>query len=64
MMLTAFLELSHAEPGDSLASLIDINDTILEVGITPNRGDCLSHLGLAREVAAACRTTLIPPFWR
>ena len=55
------LELPNAELGDSLASLIDINDTILEVGITPNRGDCLSHLGLAREVAAACRTTLIPP---
>ncbi len=27
-------------------------DTILEVALPPNRGDCLSHLGLAREVAA------------
>ena len=27
-------------------------DTILDVEITPNRGDLLSHLGLAREIAA------------
>ncbi|MEO8438709.1 MAG: phenylalanine--tRNA ligase subunit beta [Spartobacteria bacterium] len=28
------------------------NDTVLDVEITPNRGDLLSHLGLAREIAA------------
>src|SRR5438270_1339651 len=28
------------------------NDTILDVEITPNRGDLLSHFGLAREIAA------------
>ncbi len=28
-------------------------DTLLDVEITSNRGDCLSHVGLAREVAAA-----------
>ena len=27
-------------------------DTVLDIAITPNRGDCLSILGLAREVAA------------
>ncbi len=27
-------------------------DTILDVEITPNRGDLLSHFGLAREIAA------------
>src|SRR3990167_5295168 len=28
------------------------NDTILEINLTPNRGDCLSALGLARELSA------------
>lgn len=27
------------------------DDTVLELGLTPNRGDCLSHIGVAREVA-------------
>ncbi|MGC8658562.1 MAG: phenylalanine--tRNA ligase subunit beta [Desulfomonilaceae bacterium] len=30
----------------------DVEDVILEVSITPNRGDCLSILGVAREIAA------------
>jgi phenylalanyl-tRNA synthetase beta chain len=29
------------------------NDTVLDVEITSNRGDCLGHIGLARELAAA-----------
>ncbi|MAV58728.1 MAG: phenylalanine--tRNA ligase subunit beta [Candidatus Marinimicrobia bacterium] len=28
------------------------NDTIFELDLTPNRGDCLSHLGVARELAS------------
>lgn len=44
-------------PGDSrvgtpLADAIGLNDWLLDVEITPNRGDCLSVLGVAREVAA------------
>ena len=35
--------------------------TILDVEVTSNRPDCLSHLGLAREVAAATRQRLKPP---
>jgi phenylalanyl-tRNA synthetase beta chain len=35
-------------------------DDILEVEITPNRPDCLSHLGLARELAAYFRMPLKP----
>ncbi len=34
------------------------NDTILDVEITPNRADLLSHYGLAREIAALTRTPL------
>jgi phenylalanyl-tRNA synthetase beta chain len=38
-------------------------DTILDVEITPNRGDLLSHFGLAREIAALTgkRLKLMPP---
>jgi phenylalanyl-tRNA synthetase beta chain len=36
------------------APIVDLfpSDTILDVEITPNRGDLLSHFGLAREIAA------------
>src|SRR5262249_36955409 len=37
-------------------------DAILDVEITPNRGDLLSHFGLAREIAALVRQSLrLPP---
>ena len=36
-------------------------DTVFEIAITPNRPDCLSHIGVAREVAALLNTTLQKP---
>ena len=41
----------EAKVGASLSDSVP-NDTILDVEITPNRGDLLSHFGLAREIAA------------
>ncbi|HEX4640103.1 MAG TPA: phenylalanine--tRNA ligase subunit beta, partial [Chthoniobacterales bacterium] len=41
----------EAKIGEPIASLFP-EDTILDVEITPNRGDLLSHYGLAREIAA------------
>ena len=41
----------EAKIGASIADLFP-GDTILDVEITPNRGDLLSHFGLAREIAA------------
>ena len=41
----------EAKIGEPIASLFP-DDTILDVEITPNRGDLLSHFGLAREIAA------------
>lgn len=35
------------------------SDTILGLDITPNRGDCLSHLGIARELSAIYHSPLI-----
>ncbi len=41
------------EPGtDFNAVMAPISDTIFDVFITPNRPDCLSHIGIAREIAA------------
>jgi len=38
--------------GQDFAAALSLADTVLEVAVTPNRPDCLSVLGLAREVAA------------
>ncbi len=42
----------NAEIGKPLASFLGLDDVILEIGITPNRPDALSHIGVARDVAA------------
>lgn len=47
-----------AQPGQDLIAALGLNDTIFEVNLTPNRGDCMSVLGIAREVAAARNVTL------
>lgn len=39
--------------GKPLAEVLGLNDAILTFKLTANRGDCLSHRGMAREVAAA-----------
>jgi phenylalanyl-tRNA synthetase beta chain len=39
-------------PGETLAQALGRNAWALDVNVTPNRGDCLSHVGIAREVAA------------
>ncbi len=44
-------------PGDAplgtrVPAILGIEDTILDIAVTPNRGDCLSVLGIAREIAA------------
>jgi len=38
--------------GADVAQILGLEDVVLEVAVTPNRPDCLSVLGLAREVAA------------
>lgn len=40
------------ESGLPLAQALGLEDYVLEIGLTPNRADCLSVLGIAREVAA------------
>ena len=47
--------------GWKIADVFGIEDTIIEVKLTANRGDCLSHRGMAREIAAAIGKPLKSP---
>ena len=40
---------SKAKIGDNVREVLDLDDQIIELDITPNRGDCFSVLGVARE---------------
>lgn len=44
--------------GQDFWQYFKLEDHIFDVGITPNRGDCLSVSGFAREVSALTRTSL------
>jgi len=50
-----------AKPGQPLADLLSVPDQILDIDITPNRGDCFSVLGIARDVAALSERPLKGP---
>jgi len=49
------------EIGTPLAIALELRDTVLEIDLTPNRPDCLSIIGVAREVAAIQKTEMIYP---
>jgi phenylalanyl-tRNA synthetase beta chain len=51
----------EAAPGADLVAALALDDVVLEVEVTPNRPDCLSVLGIAREVAALTGGRLRPP---
>jgi phenylalanyl-tRNA synthetase beta chain len=73
-MLCSARELGLAESSDGIIELpddatlgidlrayLDLDDAILEVNVTPNRGDAMSVLGIAREVAALTGSVLKTP---
>ena len=41
---------AEAEPGIDIRKFLALDDSLIEVDLTPNRGDCLSIAGIAREV--------------
>ncbi len=47
--------------GTPLATHLGLQDTILEISVTPNRGDALSHIGIARELSALFEVPLKLP---
>ncbi len=54
------LELPADAPiGQNLRDYLNLNDEIMDLAIPPNRGDCLSINGLAREVAALLKINAI-----
>ncbi len=42
----------NIQPGRLLEEVLPLSDFILEMEVTPNRPDCLSHIGIAREISA------------
>jgi phenylalanyl-tRNA synthetase beta chain len=49
------------EPGTPVAQALSLDDYLLEMEITPNRGDCLSVFGVAREVSAIFKVPIVKP---
>jgi phenylalanyl-tRNA synthetase beta chain len=41
-----------ARPGTPVSEALGLSDFVFEIGLTPNRPDCLGHVGLARELSA------------
>lgn len=48
-------------PGDLVADALALHDHVFEIGLTPNRPDCLGHVGLARELALAFEKAFSAP---
>jgi phenylalanyl-tRNA synthetase beta chain len=56
------LELDESAPiGMNLREYLALDDQVFEIDLTPNRADCLSIQGVAREVAALTHTSLFKP---
>lgn len=55
------MELAAEAPvGQSLRQWLNLDDSLITLKLTPNRGDCLSLAGIAREVAALTASPLAP----
>ena len=54
------LILDEGTPGQPVGEVLTL-DTVLDLDITTNRPDCLCHVGIARELAAALGETLEEP---
>ena len=52
---------SGLKQGTPITEALRLNDTILEIAITPNRPDALSHIGAARDLAAIFNVNLKVP---
>jgi len=52
---------ADAPVGTDLREYLDLNDAIIEVDLTPNRSDCLSIKGLAREVGVLNKSVVTGP---
>jgi|WetSurMetagenome_2_1015567.scaffolds.fasta_scaffold08653_5 phenylalanyl-tRNA synthetase beta chain len=56
------LELPQNAPiGQSIRDYLKLDDSMFEINITPNRGDCLNIQGIAREISVLIKSNLIFP---
>jgi phenylalanyl-tRNA synthetase beta chain len=51
---------AETDTGQGLVEALGLNDTVIEIDLTPNRGDCLGIEGVAREVGTLTRTPVTP----
>lgn len=54
---------ADAPVGESVRDWLGLDDTLFTLKLTPNKADCLSVLGVAREVSALTGTPLTLPTW-
>jgi phenylalanyl-tRNA synthetase beta chain len=52
---------SALEPGTALSEALSLSDAVIEIDLTPNRPDCLSVIGIAREIAAVQKGAITYP---
>lgn len=52
---------TDAPVGQNVREFLSLNDNVIEVDLTPNRGDCLGIAGLARETGVLTQTDLTVP---
>lgn len=58
------LELPEDAPvGEDIRQYLNLDDQIFVIKLTPNKADCLSLIGMAREVSAITGATLCAPKW-
>ena len=50
-----------AAPGTPITSALNLEDRVIDIDLTPNRADCFSVLGIARDVAASERIAFTEP---
>ena len=56
-----FLLADDSLPGAAVSGLMRLDDKVFDIGLTPNRGDCLSINGIAREIAVINQMPFEPP---
>ncbi|EPE37622.1 phenylalanine--tRNA ligase subunit beta [Candidatus Photodesmus anomalopis] len=51
----------EAQVGTDFYTFLNFHDVIFDLNLTPNRGDCFSIRGIAREIAALTQTKIMEP---
>ena len=59
--MLARIFISRVVVGDDVRALLGLDDAVIELDLTPNRGDCLSVMGVAREVGVLTSTRINAP---